>query len=215
MPTELLIIGTGGMAREAAQLARQIDPAATRWSSVSFVTEDPSQLGKKLSVGEVRLTDAFLLQKEEPTDVVIGIGHPKVRQRIAQWLTSIPQLSFPNLIHPAVEIDYGRVSLGRGNIVTRGVIMTLDIAIGDFNIFNWNTTVGHDVRVGSYNVINPACNLSGFAEIGDMCLLGAGAQVLEHISITNSVIVGAGAVVTRTLNEVGTYIGIPARLLKC
>jgi hypothetical protein len=94
------------MAREVAQLARQIDPGATRWPSISFVTEDPSQLGQRIGYGKVRLSDALLAQRAEPIDVVIGIGYPEVRLRIAQWLTAMPQFSFPNLIHPSVDIDF-------------------------------------------------------------------------------------------------------------
>lgn len=215
MASELLIVGTSGLAREAAQLARQMDPAASRWQLISFVAEDDSLLGQRLRYGEVRLTDSMLLDRMEPVDVVIGIGHPKIRRRIVQRLRARPQLTFPNLIHPSVDIDMTCVSLGEGNIITKGVVMTCDIVIGDFNLFNWNTTIGHDVRIGSCNVVNPGCNLSGFVVVGDDCLLGTGTQVLEHRSISSGVIVGAGAVVTRSLAQVGTYVGIPARGLTC
>lgn len=215
MQAELIIVGTGGMAREAAQLARQMDPAATRWPSISFVAEDESQLGQRWGYGEVRLTDAMLLNRNVPAEVVIGIGHPKIRHRIAQRLAAHSQLAFPNLIHPSVDIDPTCVSLGRGNIVTKGVVMTCDIVIGDFNLFNWNTTVGHDVRIGSYNVINPGCNLSGFVVLDDDCLLGTGTQVLEHRCISSGIVVGAGAVVTRSLTRAGTYVGVPARFSTC
>lgn len=215
MAAELLIVGTSGLAREAAQLARQIDPAASRWQLISFVAENDSQLSQRLSYGEVRLTDAMLLNRTEPADVVIGIGHPKIRRRIVQQLEAQPQLTFPNLIHPSVEMDMTCVSLGQGNIITKGVVLTCDIVIGDFNLINWNTTIGHDVRIGSCNVVNPGCNLSGFVVVGDDCLIGTGTQVLEHRSISSGVIVGAGAVVTRSLAQVGTYVGIPARELTC
>lgn len=210
MPIELLIIGTSGMAREAAQLARQMDPNATRWSRISFVAEDASELGRSFSYGEVRFTDAHLQARTDPADVVIGIGHPRVRRTIAQRL-STSHLGFPNLVHPSVDIDSACVRIGRGNIVTKGVVMTCDIQIGDFNLFNWNTTIGHDISIGSYNVINPGCNLSGHVVLGDACLLGTGTQVLERRTIAGDIVVGAGAVVTRSLADPGTYVGIPAR----
>jgi sugar O-acyltransferase (sialic acid O-acetyltransferase NeuD family) len=213
--SELLIVGTSGLAREAAQLARQMDPTGSRWQLISFVAKDDSQLGQRLGYGEVRLTDAMLQDRTGPIEVVIGIGHPQVRRLIAQRLEAQPQMTFPNLIHPSVDIDTTCISLGHGNIVTKGVVMTCDIVIGDFNLFNWNTTIGHDVRIGSCNVINPGCNLSGFVELGDDCLLGTGTQVLEHRRISSGIVVGAGAVVTRSLTQVGTYVGIPARGLRC
>lgn len=214
VPIELLIIGTGGMAREAAQLARQIDPNATRWSRISFVAENASELGSSFIHGEVRFTDAHLRAWTDPTDVVIGIGHPQVRRTIAYQL-STAGFGFPNLIHPSVEIDNRCVSIGQGNIVTKGVVMTCDIQIGDFNIFNWNSTIGHDVSIGSYNVINPGCNVSGCVVISDACLIGTGTQVLERRTIARDIVIGAGAVVTRSLIIPGTYVGVPAKLTSC
>ena len=215
MPAELLIIGTGGMAREAAQLARQIDPHALRWPRISFVAEDSSSLGRRFTYGEVRYSDDLLHAYTELADVVIGIGYPKVRREIAKRLSEHPHFSFPNLIHPSVDIDASCVRIGKSNIVTKGVVMTCDIEIGDFNLFNWNTTVGHDVSIGSYNVINPGCNLSGYVSLGDACLIGTGTQVLEHRAIADGVTVGAGSVVTRSLTEQVTYFGVPARRKVC
>lgn len=215
MAVELLIIGTSGMARETAQLARQIDPHATRWSAISLVAENASELGQRFAYGEVRLTDAQLDERQAPADIAIGIGHPQVRRRVGRRLAARSQFSFPNLVHPSVGIDVSCVSLGRGNIVTKGVVMTCDIRIGDFNLFNWNTTVGHDVSIGSYNVVNPGCNLSGFVVVSDACLIGTGSQVLEHRSIASDIVVGAGAVVTRSLDTPGTYVGVPARRAGC
>ena len=214
MPIELLIFGTGGMAREAAQLARQVDPASTRWSRISFVAEEESLLGCRFAYGEIRFTDALVQSCTMKADVVIGVGHPHVRREIAQRLSSQPNLSFPNLIHPSVDIDMSCVSIGRGNIVTKGVIMTCDIKIGEFNLFNWNTTVGHDVSIGSYNVINPGCNLSGNVVLEDACLIGTGTQVLENRAIASDVVVGAGSVVINSTEPNGMYVGNPARRIK-
>lgn len=215
MSIELLIFGTGGMAREAAQLARQVDPAGIRWSRISFVAEDKSLLGCRFTYGEVRFTDAVVQSCAMTADVVIGIGHPRVRREIAQRLSSKSNFSFPNIIHPSVDIDMSCISIGRGNIVTKGVVITCDIKIGDFNLFNWNTTVGHDVSIGSYNVINPGCNLSGNVVLENACLIGTGTQVLENRVIASDIIVGAGSVVIQSLTEYGTYVGVPARKVKC
>lgn len=215
MSSELLIIGTSGLAREVAQLARQIDPDAIRWSQISFVAEDASQMGGCLTYGYVRSTDALLLSRTMPADVVIGIGHPKVRRKVAHQLSLNPHFAFPNLIHPSVDVDISSVSIGHGNIITKGVVITCDISIGNFNLLNWNTTIGHDVIIGSHNVVNPGCNLSGYVSLGDACLIGTGAQVLERKTIASDIIVGAGAVVTRSLTVQGIYVGIPARQMVC
>jgi len=213
---ELLIIGTSGLAREVAQLAHQMDPKGVRWDQVSFVADNADQLGHSFTYGVVRYQDSDLLSRQLPADVVIGIGHPKMRRKVAEQLIRSPILSFPNLIHQTVFIDEACVRIGRGNMITKGVVLTCDISIGDFNLLNWNVTIGHDTSIGSYNVINPGCNVSGWVSMADACLLGTGCQVLERRSISSDISVGAGAVVTHSLVEMGaTYVGIPARKVEC
>lgn len=211
---ELLVVGTGGLAKETAQLARQIDPAGARWGEISYVAEKREHVGAKMPFGSVRYVDEDLQQRQKRADVVIAVGSPSTRRVIAQRLLRIAALSHPNLIHPTVEINDRYVVLGVGNVITQGVILTCDIRIGNFNLLNLNTTVGHDCLIGSFNVINPGCCISGGAELADACLLGTGCLVLESLQITSNTTIGAGAVVTRTITKPGVYIGAPARWLK-
>lgn len=208
---DLYIVGTAGLAKEMAQLARQVDPDSQRWSGFVFVAEDPARTGESFSLGSIGLSDAELLHRAERTDVVIGVGHPAARRGIARRLLSNPALTFPNLVHPGVELDERLVRLGKGNALTKGVVLTCDIRIGDFNLVNWNSTIGHDAEMGSYNVINPGCSVSGRVVIGDACMLGTGCRVLETLRVASDTTIGAGAVVTRSIHSPGTYVGIPAR----
>lgn len=209
---DLLIVGTGGLAKEVAQLARLIDPEARRWPCLEYVTNEPKLLGTAMTFGKIAWTDDDVAKLDKRCDVVIAVGSPISRRMISQRLGGNALLHFPNLVHPKVHLDKTVVSIGCGNILTEGVIVTCDVAIGNFNLINWNTTVGHDVRIGSYNVVNPGSNVSGGVQIGDVCLLGVGCQVLEGLNIASEVIVGGGAVVTRSLESSGTYVGVPARL---
>ncbi|HZF79991.1 MAG TPA: NeuD/PglB/VioB family sugar acetyltransferase [Rubrivivax sp.] len=212
-PEQLLIVGTGGLAREAAQLARRIDARGLRWHSIGFVGRTRDEVGAPLAGGSVLYCDDDLTQLAEPADVVIAIGHPAPRRAVASRLRSHAGLRFPNLIHPGLEVDTTSVQMGVGNMLTLGVVMTCDIRIGDFNLVNWNTTIGHDAVVGSYNVINPASSISGHVQLADACLLGTGCRVLEGLTIGSGVTIGAGAVVTRSIAEPGVWVGVPAREL--
>jgi sugar O-acyltransferase (sialic acid O-acetyltransferase NeuD family) len=212
MSSELYIVGTGGLAKECAQLARQIDSVCERWHAIKYVTHDDAILGTTLPFGCISMLDHELHAKESKVDVVIGIGHPQLKQKICQDFLKNPSLSYPNLIHPSVDIDSNFVNMGCGNIVTKGVIMTCDIKIGNFNLFNWNCTIGHDSEIGNYNVINPGSSVSGRVKIGDSCLIGTGARIIENINIGSNIQIGAGAVMTRSSVLAGVYVGIPARL---
>lgn len=212
--SDLYIIGTGGLAKETAQLARHIDPRAERWPIIHYVTHDIAELNKLHPFGAIDILDEELSTLTSPADVVIGIGHPFLRRRIARSLRGYAHLRFPNLVHPRVELDAALISLGVGNIITQGVVMTCDIVLGDFNLVNWNATIGHDCSIGSYNVINPCSSISGNVTISDACLFGTGARVLETLHVADDVVLGAGAVLTRSIHTSGgTYVGVPARLM--
>ena len=212
MPSELHIVGTGGLAKECAQLARQIDPDCKRWTYIKYVANEENLLGTPLPYGCVSMMEEDLNYVDRNVDVVIGVGHPTIKQRIIQKLSGNAKLKFPNLIHPTVEIEPSLVKLGVGNIVTKGVVMTCDVEIGDFNLFNWNCTIGHDTMIGSYNVINPGSSISGRVKMGDRCLVGTGARIIENIVIGSNILIGAGAVVTRSIAQEGVYVGVPARM---
>jgi sugar O-acyltransferase (sialic acid O-acetyltransferase NeuD family) len=211
----LYVLGTSGFAKEVAQLASQLNQQRPTWESIAYLSEHEGDIGRSLPFGRVAGTDALLDELSEPVDVAIGVGHPQVRARLGKKLLANPWVTTPNLIHPIPGVDLDHVQMGKGNFVARGVAMTCDITIGDFNLFNYNCTIGHDVRIGSFNVVNPGSNVSGNCSIGDACLVGTGAQVLPGLSIASRSSVGAGAVVVRSVEGDGlTVVGIPARALK-
>ncbi len=215
MSRTLYVIGTSGFAKEVAQLAHDINEAGPRrWHAIEYLAEHDGDIGRPMPFGAVTATDAVLASLETEVDVAIGIGRPGTRRAIAARLRALPRVGLPNLVHPQAAVHPAHVRLGVGNVITRGVVFTCDIEIGDFNVFNLNSTLGHDAVVGSFNVVNPGCNLSGGITLGDGCLLGTGCQVLEGLRITSDTVVGAGAVVAKSIDTAGVYVGVPARLLK-
>ncbi|PZP27309.1 MAG: hypothetical protein DI603_22340 [Roseateles depolymerans] len=213
MNRKLFVIGTGGFAKEVAQLAATIQAANATWSSIEYLCESPNDISISMPFGSVVGTDKLLESLDTDADFVIGIGNPSVRRKIAARLSANIRLHAPNLIHPRADIDVTQVRLGVGNIITSGTVFTCAIEIGDHNVFNLNSTVGHDCHIGSFNVINPGCCLSGHTTLGDACLLGTGCQVLEGLSIASNSTVGGGALVAKSIKDAGTYVGVPAKLL--
>lgn len=210
----IFVIGVSGLAKEMAQLIREVNKANQNFRFCGYISENTSDIGTELPWGQVVGDDAWLLAQLEPIDIVIGIGHPVVRQRVVQRYQARENFGFPNLIHPSVWIEPNYVSMGIGNIVTRGCVFTCDIVVGDFNLFNLNVTIGHDCQIGSYNVINPSCNISGNVTLRDQILVGTGAQILEGRRIASQVKIGAGAVVTSDIEKPGVWVGVPARSIR-
>ncbi|OGO15141.1 MAG: hypothetical protein A2Z14_18160 [Chloroflexi bacterium RBG_16_48_8] len=214
MRRKLFILGTSGLAREMAMLAEVVNSREHRWEIAGFIAKDLAEVGKDLGIVPVVGDDTWLLTQDIEADIVIGIGYPGVKFKVIQsYLEQRDRFSFPNLVHPSAYLDYRRVEWGLGNAITAGSNFTCDIQIGDFNLFNLNSTVGHDAIIGDFNVINPGVNISGGVKIGSRVLFGTGCQVLENLTIGDEVIVGAGAVVTKDIPEGLTVVGVPAKPL--
>lgn len=208
----IFVIGTGGLAREMAQLLEQVNATSDRWSFEGFIGATGEDLGRDLGFGVVVGDDDWLIESSIEADLIIGIGYPAVRARaLARYVALGPQFGYPNLVHPSAVLDDRRVRIGRGNVITAGCIFTCDIEVGDFNLFNWQTTIGHDATIASYCVLNPSVNVSGSVRIGDRVLVGTGAQILENRVIGPDATIGAGAVVTRDVTDGTTVVGVPAK----
>ena len=209
---DIFVLGAGGLATEVAQLIGQINAVTPTWNFGGYVDFDSSE-SADLPWGDLVGDDDWLISRSSQVDVAIGVGSPKTRRKIAEKFREYPHISFPNLVHPSTLVDPDVVSMGMGNIITRGCVFTCRIELGDFNLFNLNVTVGHHCKIGSCNVINPGCNVSGRVEMGDDILVGTGASILERKKIASEAIVGAGAVVVRDIDEPGTWVGVPAKAL--
>jgi sugar O-acyltransferase (sialic acid O-acetyltransferase NeuD family) len=210
---DLVIVGGGGLAREVSWLIKEINSEGKTWNFLGYIEADPSRVGQPCGDAVIIGTDEWLSGLGRKISVVIGIGTPRIIDRIRQNLILNGNLQFPNLVHPNVSWDRRRIQLGVGNIVCAGNILTTDIRIGSFNVLNLASTYGHDAVIGDACVINPGVNLSGAVTVGDRCLLGTGSLVLENLVLGDDVTVGAGAVVTRNVDSGLTVVGIPARPL--
>ncbi len=80
-------------------------------------------------------------------------------------------------------------------------------------IINTSAVVEHDCYVGSYSHISVNTTLCGKVIIGENCFIGAGATVIDGVSICANVVIGAGAIVINNIENPGTYVGVPARLV--
>ena len=124
-------------------------------------------------------------------------------------------IEFPTLIHPSVIIgnkDY--VEIGRGCIICAANILTTNIHVEDFVIFNLSCTVGHDTIIKNYAAFMPACNISGEVVVEEGAYCGTGVKIINQTSIGAYSIVGAGAVVTKPIPTNSTAVGIPAKVIK-
>ncbi len=215
MKNDIYIIGSGGFAKEVTFLIEEINKVNNDEWNISGYIDEESKRGFVNGKYAVTLTDEEIVESKKTTFVANGIGNPKKKKKIINKLKLNENMVFPNLIHPSFIGDLDKISFGEGNIITANNIFTTDIKIGSFNIFNLSCTLGHDATIGDFNVFNPTVNLSGGIKVSNTNLIGTGVQILQYIEfLADEIIIGAGAVVSKSIREPGTYVGIPAKKLE-
>lgn len=213
---DLVIYGAGGLAREVAFLARDINAAAgeERHRLLGYIDDDPEGAGREVGGLHVLGDAGWFATRTEPVDCVIGIGTPATLATVSACLKVHDHVGFPNLVHPGVIWDAARIAIGEGNVVTAGSIFTTDIRIGSFNILNLACTYGHDDVIGDCCVVNPGCSVSGNVTLEGENLIGTRACILQKLTIGKGATVGSGAVVTKDVPPGDVVVGIPAKSLK-
>ena len=208
----IVIIGVGGFGREVKVLIDQINEVENKYNIIGFY-DDAQNLNESYNGVKYLGTLTDLNACSEKIAVAVGIGDPKTKLKIVSQLMN-PNLYFPTLIHPSVIIGADEISFGKGTIIAAGCILTCNIAIGDFVTLNLCCTVGHDTVINSFASFMPSVNISGEVIIHEKVYVGTGAKIINQLEIGKNTIVGAGAVVSKSLPENCTAVGIPAKPIK-
>ena len=210
---KIVIVGAGGFGREVEWLIKRINQVDPTYEMIGFA-DDGKELGEKIGQSKVIYTTDELSKIDEELCVTIAIGNAKVRKMIANKLSANPNLKFPNLIDPSVIYDEEETTLGNGNIICAGTIMTVNIEIGNFNIVNLDCTIGHDDTMKDYITIYPSVNVSGNVILNDCVEVGTGTQIIQGLSVVENTIIGASAAIVKDIEEAGTYVGVPVKKIK-
>lgn len=209
---QIVIVGAGGFGREVKMLIDQINQIENKYEFLGYY-DDGVVKGTVVNYNEVLGSIADLANIDYKVNVVVAIGSPDVKRKIVEKLIN-PHLSFPTLIHPSVIIGNEFVSIGKGCIICAGNVITCNITIKDFVILNLHCTVGHDTMIHSFASFMPSVNISGEVIIYEEVYIGTGAKIINQLEIGFQTIVGAGAVVSKSLPEKCTAVGIPAKPIK-
>lgn len=206
----IVILGSGGFAREVAWLLEENNKIKQEWNILGFISSDTNDsLLSYPIVGD----DDWLLAYKDEIYAVCAVGDPKIRAKIVEKYKNKHNVFFPAIISHYARISE-KVKLGRGCIICAGCILTVDITIGDFCICNLNCTLGHDDKIGNFVTISPGSNISGCVEIGDFSDIGTGTAIIPNANIGSNVIIGAGSVVIKNIPSDSTAVGVPAKVIK-
>lgn len=215
---EIYVYGAGGLGREYWGHSYENNnwskgTGGRRIMILGYVDDNPENAEVAIGSHRFKCTTPEELARSSTAghkpSVAIAIGDPKKIKEVAERWGDV--FEFPNvLFHPIWGLN-DSVKMGKGNIITPGCRLTIDVQMGDFNIVNIRSYLAHGVRVGSWNNINPDVRINGNVVVGDGSLLGAGATFRQGVRVGNNSIVGMGAVVIKDIPSDGVWVGNPAK----
>lgn len=209
---KIVVYGSGGFAREVVHLIEDINEQEETWEVLGYIDDNAANHGELINELSV-LGGVDWIKEQDSIAVAMGIGSPSSKKAIAENLSELSNVSYPNLIHPSVKFSRFN-SIARGNVICEGSILTTNIDIKEFVTINLNCTIGHDTIVGSYTTILPNSSVSGNVVFEERVDFGTNATIIQGIKIGEGTIVGAGAVVVKDLPANCTAVGMPAKPIK-
>jgi len=213
---KVVIIGTGGLGREALWLLEAHNEAGMLppYDVLGFLTSAWEEYGATVCGLTVLGPEDLVAQQEEQEGVsaVCAVDDPRDRRKVTLELLD-QGVSFATVIHPSVARSQ-YVEIGTGCIICAGAVLTAQVKIGNYVIINVNASVGHDAVVEDFATLGPGVRITGHAAIGYGAELGANSVVVPHGKVGRGAVVGAGAVVVDALDDNCVADGAPARIAK-
>ena len=198
--TRYILMGAGG---HASVVASAIEAKNQEIDCVFDLNTSISHLDGIQNKGEYN-------PAEFPTaKMILAIGDNVVRKRLSPTI----QHDFGTVIHPSAVVDQF-VFVGEGSQILHGAIINRRTKLGKHCIVNTKASIDHDCTIEDFVHIAPGATLCGGVTIGEGTLIGAGATVLPHVHIGKNVRVGAGAVVTTSLPDNVTSVGVPGKIIR-
>lgn len=210
---DLIIIGSGGLGREAIWIAERINAHNPEWNILGFIDDNPELCGTSVSGYPVLGTTADVV-KYPDAYYICAIGNARARKHVVKKVKSVAPIKFATLIDPACIYCDGKVTFGEGCVICAYTYITVDIRIGNHVYIGANCTVGHDAVVDDFVTLYPSVTLSGNTHIASGCELGTGSQIIQGLTVEKNTIVGAGSAIIRNLPSDCTAVGVPALPIK-
>jgi UDP-3-O-[3-hydroxymyristoyl] glucosamine N-acyltransferase len=128
--------------------------------------------------------------------VVIGADGFGIAMDEGRWL-KVPQIG-------GVRIG-DDVEIGANTTIDRGAMD--DTIIEDGVKLDNQIQVAHNVRIGAHTAIAACAGIAGSAQIGRFCRIGGASGIAGHLTIADNVEISAHTLITKSINEAGTYTG--------
>lgn len=208
-PSPLLIVGAGGLAREAAEAAR----ASGEHHVVGFLDENPTLWGAPIG-GALVLGGLDRVAHFPRARLLLGTGRGRSRAALHHRLAGMGVTAdrYTSVIHPRAIVPPSAL-IGAGSVLLAGAVLTTDVTVGQHAAIMPNAVLTHDVAVGDYVTVCASASLGGGVQARTGTYLGQGCTVREGVTLGAWSMIGMGAAVVREVGDGQLWAGVPARLV--
>ncbi len=201
MKRKLIIIGAGGHGRVVRDIARSVGYRRTY-----FLDDERKDTVETL--GPIKDYEKY----KSSACFFVAIGDSATREKITESLIA-SGCTLITLVHPNATVSCD-AKIGVGTVVMAGAVIGTGSTIGNGVIINTNSAVDHDCSISDFSHVSVGASLGGCVTLDRHVWIGAGATLINNVDVCEGCLIGAGAVVIRDLTESGTYVGVPARLMR-
>ena len=204
----LLLVGSGGLAREVAQALRGW-PAAP-WEPLGFLDDDSARWGTT-AAGLPVLGPLEIVHEQPTAAVLVCTGRPgdyASRARLVSRLGVDPE-RFATVVHPAAWVSPD-TSVGAGSVLLAGVVATASVRIGQHVAVMPGCVLTHDDVVDDFATLASHVVLGGSVQVERGAYLGAGSLVREGLRVGSWSFTGMGALVLSDIPAAELWFGSPA-----
>ena len=210
----LLLVGTGGFARETLELVNALNRVEPTWHVVGMLDDDPATHGRDV-LGFAVVGPSAAVHDHPDALVAACVASPDdpMRRLALVARLDLPAERYATLVHPTAVVP-ASASIGPGSVVHAGTIMTADVALGAHVAVMPAVVLTHDDVVGDGVTFGARVSVAGGVTIERGAYIGAGALVREKLAVGAGAVVGMGSVVTRPVPPGEVWAGVPAGRLR-
>jgi sugar O-acyltransferase (sialic acid O-acetyltransferase NeuD family) len=157
--------------------------------------------------------DGYLKLIGKKCEAFVATDDNKLRKAQVQMIQEERHVQPVNAVHPSTTIS-GAASLGYGNFIDMGVIVSAGVEIGNHALIHPRVVIGVESKLGDFVQIGAGSIVNAGVVIEDEAFIGSGVTIISGITIGKGSRIGAGSVVIGPVKAGETVFGNPAQKVK-
>ena len=204
---KIVLLGAGGHGRDV------LDAALMQGRCVIGFLDEDKAIHHVTINGIPVLGGPDWLLENRLAKVIISVGNPRAKKRLAEFLNAHGLEIAQPVIHPNAYVSTF-ANIGKGTVILSGTSIQPQAKVGEHVYVSTVSTLGHDVIVEDYSSLHPGVQVGGESIVGCGSFIGMGVKILPRLKIGAWSTIGAGSVVIKDVKENATVVGVPAKVIK-